>query len=534
VALKMILAGTHGGPEKQERFYREARAAASLTHPNLVPVYEFGWQEGHLFFTMEFIDGPNLLELVRRGPVSAVKAAMLTRGVADGLAFVHGKDILHRDLKPQNILIDPQGRPRIMDFGLACFLGQSDPLQESDHGLTKDGQMLGTPGYMAPEQVQGKNISKATDIHGLGAVLYYLLAGRPPFSGDSLFSILESHLHDAPRPPSSINPSVPKDLEAICMSCLAKKPDERPSAAALVDALDAWLGANAGQATPWDTLKIAASHGPTKPASSGDLGSWNSHAQPQPQRRWWPILAGLLAVAVLAGIIGFLVRPSGHGKGEESKQEDQVIAGNGNGDTNPAQKPTGNPVSGTTDKPQGPVLIPPPVEPRNAAVFPTSSQRQDFPMVVELFDYRDGHLTPCLSLWGLRILRERECVLRVTCSQKASVGIFSFNSQGKSCQLFPNGVETNDCFEEKASREIPAGPFRNNRVYAIKLRPSTGVEQLRVLATTQPWPELKGQKDGLFMAFQAEALKEPFRDMSLDMNGSFAEVVVPFYVAKPK
>src|SRR5262249_6446049 len=184
VALKMIHAA-RCGTDELERFQREARAAAALDHPNVMPVYDCGSQDGRPFFTMAFIDGPSLADLARPGPLPPAEAARLTRGAAAGVAYAHAHGILHRDLKPHNVMVDPQGRPRVTDFGLARRLQDSTP-------LTRDGQAVGTPSYMAPEQVRGEMdaLGPATDVYGLGAILYELLTGRPPFEGGSSYSVL--------------------------------------------------------------------------------------------------------------------------------------------------------------------------------------------------------------------------------------------------------------------------------------------------------------------------------------------------------
>jgi serine/threonine protein kinase len=520
VALKMILAGPHCGREGLERFQREARAAAALDHPNLVPVHEYGHQDGQPFFTMAFIDGPNLCDLVRRGPVSADEAARLTRGAAEGVAYVHDRGILHRDLKPMNVLVDPQGRPRVTDFGLARHLSQ--PSQ-----LTETGLVLGTPRYMAPEQARGQvlAVSTATDIYGLGTILYYLLTGRPPFCGDSAYVILHSLIEDPPLPPSDLNPDVPKDLEAICLRCLAKEPGQRyPFALALVHALDDWAAARAADAHEPSLPRPApreAAAGTLVPEASR-ISAFEQEAvgvlsekQPAtlersrrdlpwtPRRRLWPILAGLLAGIVVAGIIGFLLRSP----------------------RSPGDPPTLP--SERTPAPEGQSAD------QALAIFPPPPLRRDFDVAVELFDYRDGQLIPSRFTWyGVRILSEGRCVLRITSSQRARIGIFSVNARARIYELLPNQFEPDHLFEANAPRELPAGKMRTD--YQIALSPSTGIEQVRVLATTGAWPDLKGHKEGPFIAFREEELKAlcTMRDMRIVPYGGFAEVMVPFVVEK--
>jgi serine/threonine protein kinase/WD40 repeat protein len=246
VALKMILTGQLAGPADIERFRTEARAAARLDHPGIVPVYEVGEHQGLHYFTMAFVDGTSLAQRLRDGPLAPKEAARLVRELAATIQFAHDSGIIHRDLKPGNVLIDRTGQPKLTDFGLAKRTDQA-----SD--MTGSGQILGTPSYMAPEQAEAgqANVGPAADVYGLGALLFALLTGRPPFQAASM---LDTLLHvtklDPPRP-TILNPAVPRDLETICLKCLEKSPAKRyESAAALHNDLDRFLTDRPIQARP--------------------------------------------------------------------------------------------------------------------------------------------------------------------------------------------------------------------------------------------------------------------------------------------
>lgn len=222
VAVKMLRSGLLAGDSEVKRFRSEARAAAKLQHPNVVAIHEVGEHEGRLFFTMDYIQGQNLAEVVQGAPLSAGRAARYVKTIAEAVHYAHQQGILHRDLKPANILLDGTDQPRITDFGLAKQV-------ESDVALTLSGAVLGTPSYMPPEQAtgHGKEIGPACDVYSLGAILYDLLTGRPPFRADTPLDTLLQVVESAPAPPRLLNPKVPRDLETICLKCLAKDPGQR-------------------------------------------------------------------------------------------------------------------------------------------------------------------------------------------------------------------------------------------------------------------------------------------------------------------
>lgn len=241
VALKMIRAGRFASRDEIRNFRLEMENTAELDHPNIVPIYHIGIHEGQPFYTMKLIEGGNLLHhlptLHHQFPLIASIIAIVARAVD----HAHQRGILHRDLKPANILLDQQGQPYVTDFGLArrlnvCLSGEA-ALQ------SQTGTIAGTPCYMAPEQAQGqRGLTIAVDVYGLGAILYHLLTGRPPFRGQSLHDTLQQVIHQHPEPPSKLNPRCPRDLETICLTALAKEPTQRyASAAAMADDLQRYL-----------------------------------------------------------------------------------------------------------------------------------------------------------------------------------------------------------------------------------------------------------------------------------------------------
>jgi WD40 repeat protein/serine/threonine protein kinase len=246
VAVKMLLFGEQSGKDLAQRFRAEAAAAASLQHANIVAIHEVGAHEGQPFFAMEFIDGQSLAQLAAGQPLPATRAARYVKIVAEAIHYAHERGILHRDLKPSNVLIDPFDQPRVTDFGLAKRL-------HHDSELTLSGQVLGSPNYMPPEQAAAKRglVGRRSDVYSLGAILYHLLTGRPPFVGETLTDTLHSVLNTEPISPRLLNPSVPRDLETLCLKCLEKEPSRRyPTAQALAEDLDRFLRDEPIQARP--------------------------------------------------------------------------------------------------------------------------------------------------------------------------------------------------------------------------------------------------------------------------------------------
>lgn len=235
VALKMIIAGTHASAADLVRFLAEAEAEAGLHHPNIVQLFESGQHEGLPYFTLEFVEGGTLGVKLDAGLLPASEAATVLESMARGVAHAHAHGIVHRDLKPDNILLTGSGEPKITDFGLAKRL-------QSGAGVTQTGAVMGTPGYMAPEQARGETVGTAADVYALGAILYRMLAGRPPFHADTPMNTLAQVLRDEPVHPRRLNPKAPRDLEVICLKCLQKAPTKRyASAEALADDLKLYL-----------------------------------------------------------------------------------------------------------------------------------------------------------------------------------------------------------------------------------------------------------------------------------------------------
>ncbi len=237
VALKVIGLGQWATKAHLTRFRREAESAASLEHPYIVPIYEVGEGDGSCYFSMKFIEGGQLDEVVRREPMPIRRAVELIAKVARTVHFAHEHGILHRDIKPGNILLDGKGEPHLTDFGLARLV-------ETESTVTRTMEVLGTPSYMASEQAVGNNaqVTSATDVYGLGAVLYQLLTGHPPFAGGTTYETVRLVLDTEPRQPRLLNPKIDRDLATICLKCLDKDPQRRYSSAlALAEDLERWL-----------------------------------------------------------------------------------------------------------------------------------------------------------------------------------------------------------------------------------------------------------------------------------------------------
>src|SRR5439155_17779800 len=237
VALKVIGVGQWPTEAHLRRFRIEAEAAASLNHPSIVTIHEIGERDGCCYFSMNLVDGGQLDELVRREPIPIRRAAGLIAKLARTVHYAHEHGILHRDIKPGNVLLDAEGEPHLTDFGLARLV-------ETESTVTRTSDVLGTPSYMAPEQASGSNtvITSAIDIYGLGAVFYHLLTGQPPFVGRTTYETVRLVLETNPRQPRVFNPKVDRDLSTICLKCLEKDPQRRYSSAlALAEDLERWL-----------------------------------------------------------------------------------------------------------------------------------------------------------------------------------------------------------------------------------------------------------------------------------------------------
>lgn len=244
VALKMILRGDLASPAEMARFRAEAASAAKVLHPHIVPVYEVGEEGGQPYFSMKLIEGTTLARMLADGPLPSRRAAELLVPICRAIADAHRRGVLHRDLKPSNLLIDREGRTFVTDFGLAKRFTAGEGDASLSGSLTQSGAILGTPGYMAPEQAAGQRgeVSPATDVYGLGAILYAMLTGRPPFQAPSALDTVMLVLEQEPLPPRMLNPKADTDLEMIALKCLQKPADLRyADADALADDLEAYL-----------------------------------------------------------------------------------------------------------------------------------------------------------------------------------------------------------------------------------------------------------------------------------------------------
>ena len=286
VAIKMVLAGKLANPSDLQRFKAEAETAARLQHPNIVAIHEVGEVEGLPFFSMDYVEGKSLAELAHNEPMPAKRAAAYLKTIAEAVEYAHSKGVLHRDLKPSNILIDQNDQPRVTDFGLAKRL--ADPqLSTLNPQLTLTGQVLGSPNFMPPEQAAAKHreLTRASDVYSLGALLYYLLAGRPPFLADSVPATLRMVAETEAVAPHLLNPTIPRDLETICLKCLEKEPQRRyATARELADELNLFLHDEPIRARPI--------------SASGRLWRWSRR---NPRLAGTALAALLLFLAVVVG-----------------------------------------------------------------------------------------------------------------------------------------------------------------------------------------------------------------------------------------
>jgi eukaryotic-like serine/threonine-protein kinase len=278
LALKLLRSDIMRDDKAVARFRHELKIAHQVSHRNICRIYHLGREDSALFIIMEYVPGEDLKSFIRRsGQLSAGKAIFLARQICEGLGEAHRLGIVHRDLKPHNIMIDPDGNAKIMDFGIARSL--------REEGLTRAGYAVGTPSYMAPEQVEGKGVDERTDIYALGAVLYEMVAGKPPFQGDTEFSVASKHLTAEPADPATLNPLIPGEMSQIILKCLKKDKRHRFQNATELCAALSRIEARI-QTTP---------------------AKWRMHAlKPRPRQRRRNLLAGAILVAVAASLSAFI------------------------------------------------------------------------------------------------------------------------------------------------------------------------------------------------------------------------------------
>ena len=284
VAVKTLPGGEFASEEARARFRREAQATARLRHPGIVAVYDVGEDDGMPYFIMELVEGRTMAAAIAEKPVPVRQAAAWLRDVALAIEHAHGQGVLHRDIKPSNILIEPGGRPRVADFGLAR-LADADGAERA--ALTVSGAIAGSPAYMPPEQAHGREVTVRSDVYSLGAVLYHLLAGRAPFQGDSIATVLAMVAHEEPVSPKRLNASVPHDLDTICLKCLEKAPARRyVSAQELADDLSRFLDGTPVLARPVGRMESLLRLARRKPVHAAAL-----------------VLGAALLATVIAGLI---------------------------------------------------------------------------------------------------------------------------------------------------------------------------------------------------------------------------------------
>ena len=361
VAVKLLRSHYAADPAFLDRFRREARAAARVDHPNVVHLYDYGGHDGAYYLVMQYVPGHDLKRTIEdRAPLPPADAIRIAREILGGLAAIHTAGIIHRDIKPQNVLIGLDGIPRVTDFGIAYESGQSKLSTLTHHGVT-----LGTPAYMAPEQARGEPVSQATDIYSTGVVLFELLTGRLPFEAESALAMMVAHTEQPPPPPSTLQPGVPPELDVVVLRALAKSPAHRYATAlemerALLEALIYMRdGSPASEriapqptrirtASPPATPATAVAAAPESRRAAADVPTISAPTLPPPpvrrnghthrrRRAGWIVPAAVVAIALVA-LMASLVRALGDD-------------GDGGGDPRPTRTATTLEIAGDTPEP---------------------------------------------------------------------------------------------------------------------------------------------------------------------------------------
>jgi tRNA A-37 threonylcarbamoyl transferase component Bud32 len=477
IALKMILPHMVATPIAVKRFYQEARSAAQLEHPNIVPIYEIKELHGRHYFTMAFIEGSTLKARVADHILPRREILELFTPIVEAVAFAHDKGIIHRDLKPDNVLLDAQGRPRITDFGLA------KPTSGSAE-LTSTGQILGTPAYMAPEQALGgdRKIGPEADVYALGSILYFLLTGEPPFGGKSVTEILFRVVNEpVPAAPPRVGGDL-ADLDSICRKCLEKSPSSRyPDGKALLAALREVPVDRL--ATPEEMVGILA------PVGARRVDPERLIAKPQPapkkNRTAAMVAAGFVAsLALVAGGVWMYLNQTSGSTAVASSISPDLIA---------------------------------PIFDKNELDLKVKMNGMWKAPVGEVMQFKEGGIRPTFE---------------ITSDKKAYFAVWAVNEDNTVQQVFPNKYEWDNELEPNVTRTLGKG-----KGWDFNPTAAHGTEYIRIVASTKPIDvRSDGENDGAFWLYSKDKSKEfvsTLRGMGIRKTPEqfTGEVLVPFHVS---